>query len=97
MPVYISLVNYTDQGIRNIKQSPTRLDAVKDVLRKMGGKMRDFFLTMGPFDAVLIAELPDDETAARFALAIASQGNIRTTSLVAFTEERYRAIIGGLG
>ena len=62
----------------------------------MGGKLKDFYLTFGPYDAVAIVELPDDETAARFALGIGSLGNIRTTTLSAFPEDRYRAIIGGL-
>jgi uncharacterized protein with GYD domain len=96
MPIYISLMSFTDQGIRNVKESPARLDTIKERLRKMGGKMKDFYLTFGPYDGVAIVELPDDETAARFALGVGALGNIRTTTLTAFAEDQYRGIIGGL-
>ena len=96
MPTYISLINYTDQGIRNIKDSPKRLDAAKKLLKDMGGQLKDFYLTMGQYDLVLVVEVPSDDVMARFALAAGSLGNVRTTTLKAFPEAEYRKIIAGL-
>lgn len=96
MPTYISLVNYTDQGIRNIKDSPKRLDAAKKLLKDLGGELKAFYLTMGAYDIVIVAEAPSDEVVAKFSLAAASLGNVRTTTLKAFTEAEFRKIVGTL-
>lgn len=96
MPTYVSLLNYTHQGIQNIKDSPKRLDAAKKLLKGMGGELKEFYLTMGAYDIVVVAEAPSDEAMARFALAVGSAGNVRTTTLKAFTEAEYRKIIQGL-
>lgn len=96
MPTYVSLLNYTHQGIQNIKDSPKRLDAAKKLLKGMGGELKEFYLTMGAYDIVVVAEAPSDEVMARFALAVGSAGNVRTTTLKAFTEAEYRKIIQGL-
>lgn len=96
MPTYISLINYTDQGIRNIKDSPKRLDAAKKLLKDLGGELKQFYLTLGRYDIVVVAEAPSDEVVAKFALALGSLGNVRTTTLKAFTEAEYRKIIAGL-
>lgn len=96
MPTYISLINYTDQGIRNIKDSPKRLDAAKKLLKDLGGELRQFYLTLGRYDIVVVAEAPSDEVVAKFTLALGSLGNVRTTTLKAFTEAEYRKIIAGL-
>lgn len=96
MATYIILINYTDQGIRNIKDSPKRLDAAKKMLKSMGGEIKDFYLTMGGYDIALVAEAPGDEVIAKFALASGSLGNVRTTTLKAFPEAEYRKIIAAL-
>ncbi len=96
MPTYVSLINYTDQGIRNVKDSPKRLDAAKKLLKDMGGEMKAFYLTMGGYDIVTVAEAPNDETVAKFVLALASSGNVRTTTMKAFPEAEYRKLIAGL-
>ena len=96
MPTFITLVNYTEQGIENIKESPARLDAAKAAFRAAGAEIKDFYLVLGRYDIVLIAEGPDAETAAKLALAIGSQGAVRTETLRAFTEEEYRKIIAAL-
>lgn len=93
MSTYISLVNYTDQGIGNIKQSPKRLSASKKLLSDLGGKLKAFYLTMGGYDIVVILEAPNDEVAAKFALTLGSAGNIRTTTLRAFPEAEFRKIV----
>jgi uncharacterized protein with GYD domain len=96
MGIYISLINWTDQGVKNVKESPGRLDAGKAVAKKYGCELKQFFMTIGAFDMVAVMEAPDDESAAKFALTLASGGNVRTTTLKAFDEATYRKIIGGL-
>lgn len=96
MPSYLSLLNWTDQGIRNIKDGPQRLEAAKQAIQSAGGRLIFFYLTMGQYDAVVISELPDDETAARVLLATGMQGNVRSTTLKAFTEDEYRNIVSSL-
>jgi uncharacterized protein with GYD domain len=93
MPTYITLLRYTQQGIEKIKNSPTRLEAAKQSVRALGGQLKAFYLVMGQYDAVVISEAPDDETATRFALATAARGYVRTETLRAYTEEEYRKII----
>ena len=96
MSTYLSLINWTDQGIRTVKDSPKRLDAAKKTLKEMGGELKSFYMTQGSFDAVLIFEVPNDEVAAKFLLKVGSAGNVRTTTLKAYPEADYRKIIGGL-
>jgi len=96
MPTYISLIRYTDQGMRNIKESPKRLDAAKAAFKAMGGELKQWYLVMGRYDAVVISEFPDDETARKMDLVIASLGSIRTEGFRAFTEEEYRKLIAAL-
>lgn len=96
MPTYISLLHYTQQGVQNIKESPARLDAAKKAFKAMGGELKQWYLVLGQYDAVVISEGPDDETAAKLALAIGSQGNIRTETLRAFTEDEFRKLIAAL-
>jgi uncharacterized protein with GYD domain len=96
MPTYVTLARYTNKGIENIKDSPKRLDAFKEALKKAKGKLKSFYLTMGPYDLVVVFELPDDETAAKVALGVGSLGNIQTQTLRAFTEDEFRKIVGGL-
>jgi uncharacterized protein with GYD domain len=96
MPTYISLVSFTQQGIQKIKESPARLDAAKKAFKAMGGELKHFYLTLGRYDIVLISEHPDEETAARAALATGSLGNVRTETCRAFTEDEYRKLIKSL-
>ena len=70
MATFISLVNYTHQGIANIKGAPERLEATKTMLAELGGELKHFFLTMGAHDVVLIYELPGDEAAVKYALEL---------------------------
>jgi len=96
MPTYITLLKYTQKGIENIKEGPSRLDAAKKAIKASGGEMKAYYLTMGSFDAVSISEAPDDATYAKIILAIASKGAIQTETLRAFTEDEYRSIIAGM-
>jgi uncharacterized protein with GYD domain len=96
MATYIILINYTQQGIQNIKESPARLDAAKKAFKAAGGELKEWYLTMGGYDAVVVAEGPNDETAATLALAIAAQGSVRTQTMRAFTEPEYRKLVASL-
>jgi uncharacterized protein with GYD domain len=96
MPTYISLVNFTQQGIEKVKESPSRLDAVKKVYEAAGGKLLQFYLVMGRYDVVVVGEAPDDKAAAKIALMIGSKGAVRTETFRAFKEEEYRKIIAEL-
>ena len=96
MPTYITLLRYTQKGAEGIKQGPSRTDAAKKSFEAAGARMKSFYLTMGQYDAVVVSEFPDDETAAKVLLSTALQGNVRTETMRAFTEEEYRKIIASL-
>jgi len=93
MPTYITLANYTQKGIENVKESPARLDKVKEAMRAAGGELKAFYLAMGRYDMVVISEAPNDEAYAATMLAIGAAGAVRSETLKAFTEEEYRNII----
>ena len=96
MPIYINLINLTDQGVRHIKDAPDRLRETTALFDKHGAKLAGFYLTMGSYDYVAIMEAPDDATAARLMLAMAGQGNVRTTTLKAFSQEEFEKIVSSL-
>jgi uncharacterized protein with GYD domain len=97
MAQYIMLADWTEQGIRNVRDSPGRLDAAKQLCKKHGAEITAFFMTMGSHDMVVILQAPSDEAVAQVALALGSAGNVRTTTLKAFSEAEYRQIIQTLG
>jgi uncharacterized protein with GYD domain len=96
MPTYITLLRWTQQGIQNIKESPTRLDQTREAIKAAGGELKAFYLTMGRYDGIAISEAPNDEAYASTLLAIGSAGAVRTETLRAFPEEDYRTIIAAL-
>lgn len=93
---YISLVKFTQKGIENIKESPDRLEKVKQAIKAAGGEFDKFYLTMGQYDIVVITEAPNDKAYAATMLAIGAAGAVRSETLKAFTEEEYREIIASL-
>ena len=95
MPTYIALINWTDQGVRGIKETPKRAENAKALARKMGGKM-DIHYTMGEYDAVAMIEMPSDEAYNRFALASSMLGNVRSKTLKAWNLEEFQKIIDQL-
>ena len=96
MSTYLCLSQWTQKGIENIKESPARLDAAREEWGKQGVTIRDFYLTTGQYDLVIVVDAPDDATLAKVLLAQASKGGIRTTTLHAFSEAEYREIIASL-
>ena len=96
MARYIVLINFTEQGIKTIKDLPKRVQAAREAVEKAGGKFVEWNLTMGQYDAVAIAEVPDDAAAAAVILGAGKEGTIRTTTLKAFSEAEAAKIIGKL-
>ena len=96
MAKYISLIKYTAKGIENVKESPKRLDAFKQLCESMGAKVEGNYLTMGRYDLIVIVDAPNTETAAKILLAVTSRGAVKTETLPAFSEEEYRKIISEL-
>ena len=96
MPHYIVMANWTEHGVKNVKDSPSRLDAARAMAKKLGCTVGDFYMVAGAADMVILAEAPDDATMATFNLNLARGGNLRTTTMKAFTEAEYRKIIAAL-
>ena len=93
MPIYIGLNKLTDQGIKNIKEAPQRIEEAFKGWEAMGGKVIGFYVVMGEYDYVAIGEAPNDEVAFTAALALGAQGNIRTKTLKAITKEEFAEIV----
>ncbi len=96
MAKYILLLNYTQQGIANIKESPNRAEAARALARECGAELTDLHLTLGEYDLVATVEAPSDDAMAKFALAVGSLGNVRSKTLRAFTEDQFREIVQSL-
>jgi uncharacterized protein with GYD domain len=96
MPQYISLINYTSQGVAAIKDSPDRLAAAKSAIESAGGKMLSYHLTLGQYDAVTLTEFPNDEAATTVLLTLGMQGNLSTQTMRAFTEEEFSGLLNNL-
>jgi uncharacterized protein with GYD domain len=97
MPTYLLLAKWTDQGIRNLKESPNRVRQAEEAFQQLGARMTAWYLTMGEYDNAAIIEAPDDQTMARLALTLGSQGNVRTTTLKAFSRGEFEEIVRSLG
>jgi len=93
MARYYLLMNWTDQGVRAAKETMNRAAKARQMFEKHGARMIDCTWTLGPYDAVVAAEAPDDETMTSVCLALASQGNVKTTTLRAFGEEEMKRIL----
>jgi uncharacterized protein with GYD domain len=94
MPTYVALIDWTDQGVRNYKESVNRYEAAQSSLEGLGVRFTTIHWTLGVHDIVAVVDAPDDETLAAGLLAVAGQGNIRTTTLRAFTADQMRTIVG---
>ena len=86
MAAYNSFLSFTEQGVKTIKALPARIAAGRQAFEAIRGKLIQYYLTLGAQDSVVVYEAPDDETEASIALATAGLGNLRTTSMRAFTE-----------
>lgn len=96
MATYVVLTSFTDQGIRNVKDTTKRADAVKEQAKRFGVTVKDFFWTLGSYDVVAVFEAPDDASMTAFGLAIGSGGNVRTQTLRAFSREEMNGVLAKL-
>ena len=96
MAMYISLIQFTEQGIRNVKDTVKRGDAAIGEAEKMGMKIIEEFWTMGAYDAVVLFEAPDDETMSAFLLKIGSMGNVKSQTLRAFRKQEMEGVLAKL-
>jgi uncharacterized protein with GYD domain len=85
MATYVMLGNFTDQGIRNVKDTTKRADAIKEVARSLGCTIKDIYWTLGQYDTVSIIDAPDEAALTAFGLAFGKAGNHRTQTLRAFS------------
>jgi uncharacterized protein with GYD domain len=96
MPLYISLVKWTQQGVGNVKDSPNRLDAGRKAFKEIGVEIKHVHMTMGRYDLIMLLEAPSDDAVATALLSLAAQGNVTTETLKAWTEDEYRKITGSI-
>ena len=92
MAMYIALVNWTDQGVKNVTDSPRRAQAFREMAEQMGCTVQGLFYTMGRYDIAVRLEAPDDETMSAVTLKVAQLGNVRTETMRAYTEEEFARI-----
>jgi uncharacterized protein with GYD domain len=97
MARYVALINFTEQGIKTLKDWDKRMAATKERLERAGGKLIDVYLTLGEFDAVAITEAPNDEVALRAAIEYGMAGNGRSRTMRAFTAEETVRIVKQMG
>ena len=97
MARYISLINWTEQGVHNFRDSLDRADAASKLFESLGGAMVDIYWTLGQYDLVVISDFPDDETVTAALLRVAEAGNIRTTTMRAFDRGGVQEIIKKAG
>ncbi len=93
MATYITLMNFTDQGIRHIKDSPKRTEAFKEGAKKLGVTVKEIFWTLGRYDVVAIVEAPDDITGTALGLSLGALGNVRTETMRAFGPAEVKQIL----
>lgn len=96
MPRYISLMNWTEQGIRTVTDTVDRGRAASSAFKAGGGAIVEIYWTQGPYDAVVIFDAPDEATAMRLVLVLGRHGNVRSMTMRAFNAEEMGAIVGGL-
>jgi uncharacterized protein with GYD domain len=97
MAMYVVLVNFTDQGVRNLKDTTKRADAAREMAKKFGVTFKDLYWTLGSYDEVIIFEAPDDASIAAFLASVGALGNIRTQTLRGFSQADMSGILAKLG
>src|SRR5512143_4062768 len=97
MATYIVLAQFTEQGIRSVKETTKRADAVKDLARKFGVTAKEFYWTLGSYDVVVVFDAPDDASITALGLAIGALGNVRTQTMRAFSRDEMNGVLAKLG
>ena len=93
MPVYVTLYKFTEQGVRNIKGSPKRVEKIKEEFKKAGAQVKEFYALMGQFDTMIIAEAPNEEVITRLNLMIDGTGNVTSQTMRAFGEHDWKKMV----
>ena len=93
MPTYVSLMKWTGQGIKDVKDTVDRAEKARQAVAAMGGSLTDISWTQGSYDVIAVSEFPDEETATAFLLTLARQGNLRGETLRAFSGEEMRRVV----
>ena len=96
MPTFMMSLNFTDQGIRNIKDAPKRAEAARDLAKKLGVEVKHLYLTAGESDLVVFLETPNGDNVAKFALALVSLGNVRSRTCRVWPAEEYMKLVSEL-
>lgn len=96
MPTYVSLLNWTDQGIRKVKQTTKRAKAFHDMARKTQVKVREIHWTVGLYDVVVVMDAPDDQAISRLMLGLGALGNVRSQTLRAYSAQEMTEILKGM-
>lgn len=97
MATYISLTRFTDQGIRSVKDTTKRAEAVKAAAAKFGASVKDLYWTLGQYDIVVVIEAADELSATAFAMSIAAAGNTRSETLRAFSGDEMQTVLSKMG
>jgi uncharacterized protein with GYD domain len=93
MPTYIGFLRWTDQGIRNVKETVTRVEQARGAIEKFGGHVVNVWWTQGTYDIVIVVEMPDDETLSALSLSIGMTGSVRSQTVRAYTADEMQRII----
>jgi len=96
MATYIVLTSFTDQGVRNAKETTKRADGVKELAKKFGATVKEFYWTLGSYDVIAIIEAPDDASITALGLAIGAGGNVRTQTMRAFSRTEMDGVLAKL-
>ncbi len=97
MATYVVLIQFTDQGVRNLKDTTKRADAAKEMAKKFGVTLKDLYWTLGSYDEVVLLEAPDDASVAAFLASLGALGNVRTTTLRGFSQAEMSGILAKMG
>ena len=94
MATFVVLASFTDQGVRNVKETIGRAEAFKEMAKKSGVTVKDLYWTLGQYDVIAVCEAPDDEAAISLSLSVSSRGNVRSQTLRAFSFDEVKMILG---
>ncbi|MHB8173802.1 MAG: GYD domain-containing protein [Nitrospirota bacterium] len=93
MPVYVTLYKFTEQGVRNLKDHPRRVERIREEFKKAGAQIKEFYAIMGQFDTMIIAEAPNEEVITKLNLMIDATGNVKSQTMRAFSENEWKKMV----
>ncbi|MGA2192195.1 MAG: GYD domain-containing protein [Nitrospirota bacterium] len=93
MAIYVTLYKFTEQGVRNLPESPKRIEVIRNIFKKHGAEVKQFYALMGQFDTMIVAEAPNDEVITRLNLMVDSMGNVTSQTMRAFSESEFKNMI----